>query len=209
MAVALWAALIAILAVAVGAACVAYADEEATADQHARRLSNEFIATPTVPPPSAADVCNGIEYVGYAVERAVPCYRAVAAERGWAPDIVDAWQPWLITDPWGVLAKESRGCWNLTFGDVIGFGEPCTEMRGGNDGEDAGFGQATLAWYGRNALLCKNHGVCSSRQIIESPYASMLYSVILLVEYDGSGPWCFTRPWNSTGYHQCWRAPDR
>lgn len=209
MAFAICCAILLVFAI-VGSAVIVYASTDgATADQHARRLTNEFIATPTVPPPTAADICNSIEYAGWAVDRVVPCYRAVAAERGWAPEIIDAWQPWLITDPWGVVAKESRGCWNLTFGDIIGFGEPCTEMRGDQGGEDSGFGQATRAWYGDNGLLCRNHGVCSKWQIISDPYSSMLYSVILLVEYDGSSPWCFTRPWNSLRYHQCWLAPDR
>lgn len=182
----------------------------ATADTAERQAMVQ--ATDTVPPLTARDVCNGLVYYSYRVEEARICYRAVAAERGWLPQTIDVWQPFVVdeTDS-SILAGESAYCWNMRRGDLVNIGAPCTEKwhwRGNQ--EDSGWGAATYVWYNPSTgPLCLGYGYCSGAEIVASPYDSMLASVILLIELDGSGPWCFTRPWNSIGYHDCWEAPDR
>jgi hypothetical protein len=186
------------------------AHSAATTFQTADRLER-YQATPTLPPPpqTAREVCNIQTYIAYDPGPSRICWRAVTAERGWTQAEIDAWQPFVIDEFSGVLQGESVHCWNLRFGDRVNAGEPCTQARLLHRGEDAGFGAATLSWYGRNATLCKNHGVCSAEQIVAEPYTSMLYSVVLLVEYDGRGPWCFRTPWDAWYYHDCWEAPGR
>lgn len=167
---------------------------------------------PPPPPPTAAEVCNSMEYFAYANgadQSAAICYRAVAAEQGWDAAKIAAWQPFLITEFSGVIQGESSSCWNLRGGDRIGAGENCLNKRSAsNPGEDTGWGQATSSLWGRNAVLCLEFGVCSWRQIIESPYSSMLNSVIRVVDHSGgSRAWCWVR-WAQV-YHECWEAPDR
>lgn len=165
----------------------------------------------TLPPPSAAEVCNSMDYYAYANgadQPAALCYRAVAAEQGWDVAKIAAWQPFLITEFSGVIQGESSSCWNLRGGDRIAAGENCLNVRRtSSPGDDTGWGQATRSLWGSNAFLCKTFGVCSWQQIIESPYSSMLNSVIRVVDYNGSQPWCFAG-W-ARDYHQCWEAPDR
>jgi hypothetical protein len=181
-----------------------------TADRSERRVQ----ATPTLAPPSAAEVCNSLTYYGYDPKPTYQCFIAVTSERGWMPQTQDAWDDFLVWDFAGVIQGESSHCWNMRFGDRIGAGEPCTSKRGPGTGEDSGFGQATCVLYcaHRGGVLCLKHGYCSGAEIVASPFDSMLASVVLLVEMGrpngGSDPWCYDA--RARDYHDCARlAPDR
>lgn len=180
----------------------------------------------TLPPPTARDVCNALIYTRFGVEAVETCFRAVTFEQGWLQADIDRWVPWVIHHPQGVMYGESEHCPYRVGGDLVT--DECLTYRcaatAGKDpirynqlglpyckggGEDTGFGQATRSWWGPGGLICKNHGYCSRDAIVATPYDSMLASIVLLIEYDGSGPWCFTKPWNAYNYHHCWDAPDR
>ena len=197
---ALLAALIAIVLIVVGAACVAYADETATADQHARRLSNEFIATPTVPL-DPRDVVNGLPYRFYDAEPAKTAWYIVTAEvLGWDTATQDAWWPFARD----VMLGESGFCWNRLRGDVMAYpNDGCVQERQGTH-EDAGFGQVTWVLYGEGSLLCVDLGICSKWQVISDPWTSMV-SMVWVMDKLGRQPWC----WNdfARGYHACHLAP--
>jgi hypothetical protein len=104
------------------------------------------------------------------------------------------------------MLGESAFCWNRRRGDVVAPYSACVITRQGTH-EDVGFGQVTTSWYGQGAILCQEYGVCHSAQIIASPYASMLYSIVIPIEEAGSRSWCYSAAARS--YHDCWKAPDR
>lgn len=200
-----------IVAAALAAAGIAHAN--AVTGQTADRMEGGFIylGGDPEPPPTARVVCNMATYYAYdngVDSPAAKCYRAVAAEEGWSAQKIAAWQPFLITEFSGVIQGEASSCWNLRGGDRIAAGEPCTAVRRtSSPGDDTGWGQATRSLWGSNAHLCLAFGVCHWSQIISDPHSSMLNSVIRVVDYNGSQPWCFAG-WAIT-YHQCWEAPDR
>lgn len=178
-----------------------------TADRLERRQVVDTLA-----PPTAREVCNSLTYVAYNALPVVQCYRAVTAERGWHVSTIDAWQAWLITDPWSVTQGESSQCPNLRGGDRIVAGENCLNKRSDpSPGSDTGFGQVTSIWYGHGDYLCER-GYCGWQSIVASPFDSMVASVVLPVEmgrpWGGSDPWCRFAQW-AFEYHRCERAPDR
>lgn len=172
----------------------------------------QIVVDDTIPPPpmSARQVCNSLTYVAYDPGPSGLCFRAVTAERGWSAERIASWFPFIVSEYSGVIQGESGHCWNVRRNEIIEAGEVCNEAnktRIGPLGDDVGFGQATSVWHGRNGWLCTEHGYCGVHSILASPYDSMLATIVLLVEYQGSGPWCFDA--RSRNYHQCWEAPDR
>jgi hypothetical protein len=168
----------------------------------------------TVPAPprplTAREVCNSLTYIAYDPGPSGACFRAVTAERGWSPERIESWFPFIVSEFSGVIQGESAHCWNVRRGEIIEAGEVCNEsnktvINGPHD--DAGFGQATSVWHGRNGYLCKHHGYCGVFSVIASPYDSMLATIVLLIEHSGSDPWCWSV--RARDYHDCWEAPDR
>lgn len=144
-------------------------------------------------PPSAADICNGLTYDFEELENPLICFRAVAAEQGIVH--IEAAVPW-ITD---VIGKESGGCPFIIGGDRdIPVG--CVPRIHGN-GSDTGFGQATHSYWGRGGKLCTVYGVCAAWQILQSPYHSMLYSVVYVAMLDGRYGYCDYE--GAPNYHNC------
>lgn len=123
-------------------------------------------------------------------------YRTVAAVRGWTPETIDRWAPF-VED---VMAKESGGCWNLLGGAVMEYPQTgCNIARQGH-GEDAGVGQVTSAGWGSSGAACKVAGLCSREAVIASPWSSMT-AMLVLMEAHGSFPWCFS-DW-ARALHDC------
>lgn len=181
-----------------------------TADRAERRL-NATQVTDTIPPPPrpASDICNSLTYRSYDSRPSGICFRAVTAERGWSRARIDSWFPFIVSEFSGVIQGESAHCWNVRRGEIIEGGRVCNEANKTRhtNAEDVGFGQATSSLWGSRGVLCVKHGVCSPGQILASPYTSMLYSIVLVVEELGSQPWCYDS--RARSYHQCWEAPDR
>lgn len=140
---------------------------------------------PTVAPaPTAEQICNSLEYDFEEMVNPMICFRAVAAEQGISWDNIVAAEPWI----YDVIVKESGGCPLLVGGDTdIPVG--CTPRIRGS-GSDVGWGQATDSYWGRNGKLCTVYGVCHPWQILESPYHSMLNSVVRVAMLDGRYGYC-------------------
>lgn len=191
-----------LLAVAVG---VVRADDSGTVDTQARRLDNAQQVTPTVPPPPALttrQIVNSLPFQHYNDVPAMRAFRLVAAERGWSASKIEAWAPFARD----VMLGESAFCWNRRRGDIVqSYSVGCVITRQGTH-EDVGFGQVTTSFYGQGALLCTRYGICSRQQILASPYDSMLWSLVVPLELDGSHPWCFSG--SARSYHNCRLAPD-
>lgn len=139
---------------------------------------------PTTLPPTAADICNGLTYDFEEMLNPMICWHAVATEQGVsASDIAEA-DAWIFD----VIVKESGGCPFLIGGDrdlpVL-----CIPRHRGT-GSDAGFGQATYSYWGPTGKLCTVYGICSKKQILESPYTSMLNSVVRVAILDGRYGYC-------------------
>jgi hypothetical protein len=169
----------------------------------ARRELNAQQITDTVPPPpTIRQTVNALPYQHYNDVPAMKAYRLVAAERGWSSQRIEAWAPF-VRD---VMLGESAFCWNRRRGDIVASYSMCVITRQGRY-EDVGFGQVTTSFYGRDGLLCTQYGICSSAQILASPYDSMLWSLVVPIELDGSHPWCFNS--RARAYHPtCASAPD-
>lgn len=165
-----------------------------------------FQATDTVPPPprpTTRQIVDGLPYQHYNDKPAMQAFALVAAERGWSGEKIRDWSPF-VKD---VMLGESAFCWNRRRGDaIISYSVGCIASKQGRY-EDVGFGQVTTAWYGSNAILCTKYGVCHSSQVLASPYASMLYSIVIPLEEAGSQSWCYSA-W-ARDYHRCDLAPDR
>ena len=155
---------------------------------------------------NAKQICNDAVYVGWDPAPVRTCYRALAAELGWWPVTIDDWQWFLVDSTAGVIGGEANYCWNIHRGEFPKRGQPCTEITTRTQHSDSGFGQITGTWHGPTGYLCVHHGYCGRDSITESPYTSMR-SLLLLVEIDGSNPWC----WNPRiiAWHRCSEAPDR
>lgn len=139
---------------------------------------------PEPTPPTAAEICNGLTYDYEEMGNPMICFRVVAAEQGVTPDRVGLAEKWIFN----LIAGESGGCPLLIGGDNdIPVG--CVPRVKGH-GTDTGFGQATDSYWGRRGKLCTIVGVCAPWQILQSPYHSMLYSVVLPSMWDGRYAWC-------------------
>lgn len=119
--------------------------------------------------------------------------------------MIDAWREFVVTD---LIAKESGGCPAVRGGTLYNaIGDPCDSPSVWGRRSDTGFGQVTPVLYrGNNTVICKNTGLCSWQQIIETPWNSMLATMITVQEL-GSGPWCYNA--FARSYHNCSLAPDR
>lgn len=169
----------------------------------------QIVIDDTLPPPSAREICNSLTYVAYDPGPSGTCFRAVTQERGWGAK-TDAWFGFIVSEYSGVIQGESGHCWNVRRNEIIEAGEVCNEAnktRIGPLGDDTGFGQVTAVWWGRRGVLCTDYGYCGPNSILASPYDSMLASIVIPVELEGSKPWCYSS--HARSYHQCWEAPDR
>lgn len=116
---------------------------------------------------------------------AVPVYRLVAAERGWSPETIATWEPFLRK----VMMRESGGCWNVRNGvRLVGDGAGCAIARQGKR-TDSGYGQVLMQVHA--SWLCPQEGLCTPADVVASPYASMT-AFLALVERGGRQPWCYT-----------------
>lgn len=130
-------------------------------------------------------------------------YDVGAACRGWPQDVIDKWRPFVHGDVW---AGESGWCWNLLGGGQISTDLGCVMGRVGT-GEDAGIGQVTASWWGRNGLVCKVHGYCSRDSVIASPYDSVMVA-LAVIELGGDQAYCYDD--RSRRYHPtCAQFPGR
>lgn len=178
----------------------------ASTNQTADRIeASRLQATDTVPPPTARSICNSLIWKHMDPSASDTCFRAVTAERGWTTRETERWLPWVVYLPGNLIGGESAYCWNLRNGGQIRPYSNCEITRQGR-GSDTGLGQATPVWYNDAGYLCVEHNYCGSNSILRSPYDSMLASVVLLIEIDGSSPWCFPKLYE---WHQCWNTPDR
>lgn len=153
-------------------------------------------------PPDPRQIVNSLPYQHYNDAPAMQAFRIVAAWHGWNASEIASWQPF-VRD---VMLGESAFCWNRRRGDIVASYSMCVITRQGRY-DDVGFGQVTRSWYGSSALLCAKYGVCSAGQILSSPWASMLYSIVIPIEEAGSQSWCYSA--RARSYHDCWLAPDR
>lgn len=191
------------IAVAVMSGCGMVARAEPVeVEVPARRMLNAHQVTDTVPTPSIREMVNALPYQHYNDVPAMKAYRLTAVSWGWDSARIEAWAPFV----YDVMIGESAFCWNRRRGDIVKSYSMCVITQQGRY-EDVGFGQVTTSFYGADGLLCTKYGVCSSGQVLASPYDSMLWSVIVPIELDGSHPWCFNS--RARAYHKCGLAPDR
>lgn len=155
------------------------------------------IDPPEPPPPSAAEICNGLTYDYEEMLNPMICLHAVEVEQGVSQTDIDTADSWF----YNLIDAESGGCPFVRGGDRdIPVG--CIVLKPGHS-DDVGFGQATHSYYGPGGKLCVNLGICNSAQILQDPYHSMLYSVIWPSIFDGAYGWCYyTDP--KTGKHPTW-----
>lgn len=193
------------LAVLVLTGCSAHVAADSPADVAAiADRGKQMQVTETLPPPpTIRQTVNALTYQHYNDVPAMKAYRLVAAGRGWPSSRIEAWAPFVHD----VMIGESAFCWNRRRGDTVApYSVGCIITHQGTH-DDVGFGQVTRSFYGSNGLLCTMYGVCASGQILASPYDSMLWSIVVPLELDGSGPWCYSA--RARSYHPACRwAPD-
>lgn len=182
------------------------------------RVRNAHQTGDTLPLPDPKIIVNSLPYEQYNPEPAKQAWYLMTSLRGcpnteyiacWDKATQDAWWPFV----YDVMKGESAFCPNRLRGDTMIPYSMCVHEVDKNGRpkqgphEDAGFGQATSAWHGRNGLTCKLVGLCGKHAIIESPWNSMLGSVIVPMEQAGSQPWC----WDARArriHPTCYDAPD-
>lgn len=184
----------------------------------ATRVMNAHQTGDTLPLPDPKVIVNSLPYQHYNPEPAKQAWYLMTSLRGcpqtkyiacWDEATQDAWWPFI----YDVMKGESAFCPNRFRGDVMIPYSMCVHELDANGRpkqgihEDAGFGQATSAWHGRNGLSCKLEGLCGKWAIIESPWNSMLGSVIVPLEQAGSQPWCWDA-WARDYHPTCYDAPD-
>lgn len=149
------------------------------------------------------DEVNAMQFSYGVLEPVDTAIRLIAADCGWAQQSIDEWVPFLVYD---VIAKESGGCWNVRRGVRFANGGANCEIARQGRGSDSGFFQLISIHYKPGkGWLCVDYGMCSSADIIGTPYDSMVAGV-LLVQRSGKQPWCY----NATArrYHRgCATAP--
>lgn len=143
-------------------------------------------------------------------------FRSVACHRGWRPELWDIAQlspegeqvrDFLVFD---VIAKESMGCFSVRRAPVMtgGWGDSCVDSLVRNRGtEDAGYGQVTRSGWGPRGVVCRTTGLCSAEQIVESPWNSMVATVVFF-ENNGKQPWCYNERARRF-HHECRSTPAR
>jgi hypothetical protein len=130
-------------------------------------------------------------------------YDVGTACRGWPREVADRWRPFVHGDVW---AGESGWCWNLLGGGHITTDLGCVMGRVGT-GEDAGIGQVTASWWGRNGRVCLDLGYCSRHAVIASPYDSVM-AALYVIEVGGDQAYCYDD--RSRRYHPtCAQFPGR
>lgn len=128
-------------------------------------------------------------------------FTIVAADRGWTPDKVQAWLPFVDN----IMKYESGYCPNMRRGArFANSGVNCIIARQGR-GSDSGFGQVISIHYSYpNGWLCKQEGLCSAQNIISTPWNSMT-ALVALVERSGGSPWCYSKA--ARRLHNCNLVP--
>lgn len=153
------------------------------------------------PSPTAVEKVNSMSYSYGVAAPALEAYRLVAEDRGWSANAIAAWEPF-VND---IIVKESGYCPNLRRGArLANGGVGCAISRQGT-GSDSGFGQVIGMHYRPpKGWLCAQEGLCSSDQIIGTPWASMT-ALVAMVERNGRQPWCYNA--HARRYHRCGIAP--
>jgi hypothetical protein len=124
---------------------------------------------------------------------AMAAYRIVARHRGWTPSQIKSWETAIAN----IMMGESGFCPNVLRGAVLANPKGCVLKRQGRY-SDAGFGQLIGIHYRLSkknpgaGWLCREEGLCSKWQIINSPYQSMT-ALLALIERSGTKGWCYNR----------------
>lgn len=169
-------------------------------EETATKIAAAIVPTHECEEPAAPEAHHIME-----VEPVRQTFASVACKRGWEPERIRAWWPF-IQD---VVMKESMGCFNLRRAPVFvrgtGWGDSCVDnlVRNRNT-EDSGYGQVTRSGWGPRGVVCRQAGLCSPAQIIESPYNSMT-ALLVFVENNGKQPWCYSA--RARRFHNCSLAP--
>lgn len=162
-------------------------DGAATATEPALRVTTST-AAPVI---TCAMLVNGLTYVFGDLEPARQAYRETARCLGWSSSTSSAWEQFVVDD---VIRHESKGCPNLRGGTDLSTtpnGRPCLAIKVDGTREDSGFGQLIgLWWRGPGTPVCDRLQLCTSNQIIASPWNSMT-ALLVAVETDGKHPWCY------------------
>ena len=148
-------------------------------------------ATPAIVKP-ADDVTpqtlvNGMTYAYGEAYPAMIAFDLVTKSRGWSDSDIAAWSPFAQA----IMGRESGFCPNVRRGARIGQAWGCVLSRQGTH-EDSGFAQLIRIEYGPGTWVCTHEGICSSEDVIATPWNSMTAFVSLL-EHSGRGPWCYTK----------------
>ena len=129
---------------------------------------------------------------------AMQAWRVVTAERGWTPENVAKWTPFVQA----VMLGESAYCPALRRGAVVDG--DCNIIKQGPH-SDSGFGQVLMGYPKKNgwrwggtswslnehaSWLCGQEGLCTPDDVVASPHASMT-AFVALIERSGKSPWCY------------------
>lgn len=157
------------------------------------------IPTTTTAPPTPEEIVNSIVYIHDNPEPAMKAFTIVATARGWSQEEINTWYDFAKD----VMLHESGYCYNLRRGAIIGKAEGCVMAKQGKH-EDSGFAQLISIHYDPGKWLCEQEHLCSSEDIIATPWNSMV-AFIALLERNGKQPWCFTDSLRATS--RCQNAP--
>lgn len=155
----------------------------AVATEPAVRVSTTVVRAPF----DCATYVNALPYEWMNLVPVHAAYRVTARCLGWSMKTVDRWENFIVED---VIRNESGGCWNLRRGARVDVWLGCRLSRQGTR-EDSGFGQLIGIWWrGPGTPVCDRLILCSSNDIVASPWNSMR-ALLIVVETDGRGPWCY------------------
>ena len=149
------------------------------------------VTTTTEAPFDCASYVNSLPYEwrasGPMPDTLHDAYRVTAQCIGWSLETIDDWEAFVVED---IIANESGGCWNLKGGALVAQAAGCVLKQQGTK-SDSGFGQLIAIWWnGPGTVVCDRLGLCSSSDIVASPWNSMR-ALLVAVEHDGRGPWCY------------------
>lgn len=136
------------------------------------------------PEPTAWFQVNTAPYSYDSYEPVHQAFTTVATWRGWTPEEIEAWRPFIVDD---LIRNESHGCYNVRAGGAVFAswdGAGCVLARNGRH-QDAGFGQVVLRY---NDWLCPQEGYCSPDEITVTAWDSM-NAALAVIEHSGVGPW--------------------
>jgi hypothetical protein len=143
------------------------------------------------------DYINSLPYSWGSWEPARLAWRTMMFEhKHWSWEKIDRNEAWAED----LIMKESGGCWNITGNSALVFPVNGCQLAKQGSGEDSGFGQITSAGWGPRGTVCKLENLCSSAEVVASPYDSMR-ALATLMDVAGKFPWCFNN--FAREYHNC------